>query len=603
MKGIPLEYGAISPAGEKPEAALSRKGGLSQSSANEGFIDVYPPSIGFRNKKLSLPFTNSAPSQSVFRQLLLLLGISLWWNVAASLPFWTEAISPELSLSQNLRFAFACGALLVFAHAALLAFFAAALPDKAFKAATVLLSILAAAGGTFAIRYHAAMTPEMLRNTFETDPREATELMSLSLVALFALLCLPAALISVKCWQPLKGLKSRVLLALAAPLLVTCGAAALFTDFSSAAIYMREHHDARYFLMPSAVVSSSVRTFVSDTAAKPTVRAVVDPHPVLLASRRSGKPVVVVTVVGETVRAANWGLSGYSRDTTPRLRELGVVNFPGMTSCGTDTATSVPCIFSRVGRRDYSRADILGEEPLPVLLQRAGVHSKWIDNQSGSKGAADGISDVTPKDLLSKDDFSKKCPGGVCPDGVLSELVGRELDAVHESSAFYLHMMGSHGPAYAARYPEEFNRWGPVCQNADLRQCDLKELRNAYDNTILYTDTVLADIIENLRAHEDLDTALIYFSDHGESLGENGFFLHGAPYAISPEHQTRVPMIMWFSDGFREHVGLDEKCLLQRAQKPASHDNLWSTIMGLNGVSSFTYMQDDDLLSPCISER
>ena len=165
-----------------------------------------------------------------------------------------------------------------------------------------------------------------------------------------------------------------------------------------------------------------------------------------------------------------------------------------------------------------------------------------------------------------------------------------------------LHTLGNHGPAYFRRYPEAFRRFTPTCDDEDLSKCSREQIANSYDNALLYTDHVLArgiDLLEALAPR--YDTALLYVSDHGESLGENGLYLHGLPYSIAPQEQTRVPMVMWLSPGFAARTALDAACLRTAAQRPATHDNLFHTVLGLLDVR--TTIRDDtlDLTAACRS--
>ena len=526
--------------------------------------------------------------------------ICLWWCTAASLPFWSMSLAPlSESLPDLLRFGLATLGCLVFAHMFLILLYSALLPLPLAGAITALLGIIAAVAFAFSFRYNAAMTPEMIQNAFETDKREARDLMTPQLILCFLVILLPQIPLFFRMIKARARLKIRARMALLGICCAMLSAASLFTDFSGIAIYMREHHDARYFIAPSDAAASAVRALTTDAQSGAVERVPLDKSPVLAASRKQGKPVVIVTVVGETARAKNWGLSGYTRDTTPELRTRNVINFTDVTSCGTSTAESVPCIFSAKPRSDYDKKAARAMEQLPSLLSRAGVKSIWIDNQAGSKDAAAGIDEEPLSKILPQKISSAVCPGGVCPDGALTRAVKDQLDAAKGPTAIYLHMMGSHGPAYADRYPPSFQHWGPVCRQNDLRQCQLSELRNAYDNTIYYTDSVLASVIDALKERTDLDTALVYFSDHGESLGDDGFFLHGAPYAIAPEVQKKVPMIMWFSDGFQKRAGVDLKCVLKKASESASHDNIYHTLLDLNGVSSTTYDPSLDLMKGC----
>jgi lipid A ethanolaminephosphotransferase len=163
-----------------------------------------------------------------------------------------------------------------------------------------------------------------------------------------------------------------------------------------------------------------------------------------------------------------------------------------------------------------------------------------------------------------------------------------------------LHMKGSHGPAYYRRYPAQFEAFTPACNTGELADCERQAVVNAYDNTIRYTDHVLAQVIRLLRHNaERFDTGLLYVSDHGESLGENGLYLHGLPYAIAPTEQTHVPMLLWLSSGMRQHFGLDDRCLRANANKPHSHDHLFHSIVGLLDVQTSAYNADKDLFRAC----
>ena len=521
--------------------------------------------------------------------------ITAWWTAVASLPFWQESLT-GIGTATAVRFAFACGICLLGAYAALMMILTALLPGVLARWSLALFSIIAAGGFAFSELYHAAMTPDMLRNALETDSGEAMGLMSPRLLVYFLICALPPVWLSLRLVPKALSIRSRAGLLLWALTALIAGGAALMTDYSSVAIYMRNNHEARYFIAPQNIISSFVRTVTSDGSASAVKeRKVIDPSPKLLPARTSGRPVVVITVVGETARASSWGLDGYTRDTTPYLRaEKNLVNFSDVTSCGTSTAVSVPCIFAEVGHSNYDRDRILSEEQLPSLMQRAGVSSLWIDNQSGSKGAATGIREISARDLLPKD-----MAAGLVDDETLPPALRTALQDVKGPTSIYLHMMGSHGPEYAKRYPEAFQKWGPVCTRSDLRSCSLGELRNAYDNSILFTDSVISDMIRELKSHREFDSVLVYFSDHGESLGENGFFLHGAPYALAPDDQTHVPLVMWFSDGFKERTGLDMSCLKARAARSASHDNVFATLLQLNGVQSSLYDKSLDLIGGC----
>jgi lipid A ethanolaminephosphotransferase len=258
-------------------------------------------------------------------------------------------------------------------------------------------------------------------------------------------------------------------------------------------------------------------------------------------------------------------------------------------------------MFAPVGRRDYDESRIRGSESLLHVAARAGVAVHWRDNQSGCKGVCEG---------LPQDEVASLNPAGVCADGhCLDEGLLAGLDERLAAAAaaprpgtqlLVLHTLGNHGPSYFRRYPPAFKRFQPACENDDLRLCSQQEIVNAYDNALLYTDHVLASAIAKLQAAAGkVDTALIYVSDHGESLGENNLFLHGLPYAIAPDVQTRVPMVMWLSGGLPRAAGVDAGCLRRRAAEPAAHDHLFHTVLGLLDVQTALYEPAWDLTSGC----
>ena len=239
-------------------------------------------------------------------------------------------------------------------------------------------------------------------------------------------------------------------------------------------------------------------------------------------------------VVGETVRAANWGLDGYARQTTPQLKQLGVINFSDVASCGTDTETSVPCMFSAIGRRDYDEDRIRRSESLLHVLRRAGFDVIWRDNNTGCKGVCAGFRE----DRVDRLPAADLCEEGVCFDEALLKGIDSLLKDRSGNLFIVLHQVGNHGPAYFNRYPSAFRRFTPTCDTSELRACTREEIVNTYDNAILYTDHFLARAVDFLASKEaEYTTAMLYVSDHGESLGEAGLYLHGIPYAIAPTVQ------------------------------------------------------------------
>ena len=445
----------------------------------------------------------------------------------------------------------------------------------------------------------------MVRNIFRTDPAEVREIVSWRLAMHFMLYAvLPIALLwRVRILQRprLRAVAHRLGWTVLAFVVAVAAVLAVFQPFAS---LMRNHKEVRYLITPANLAwsTSSVAAQGLRGAAQP--RKLIGLDAVRSARAADAKPQLIVLVVGETARAANWGLSGYARQTTPELAALGkrvpqsLVNFPQVTSCGTNTEVSVPCLFAPVGRRNYNETDIRGSQSLLHVLDRVGVAVHWRDNQSGCKGVCDGL----PNDDTQNLGLPDLCAEGRCLDAaLLSGLQGR-IDAAKGTQVLVLHMLGNHGPSYFRRYPPAFAKFAPYCQNDDLARCSREEIVNAYDNALLYTDHILAQLIEQLQSRAStVDSSVIYVSDHGESLGEKGLFLHGMPYAIAPSEQTQVPMVMWFSSGMQQALGLNMACLQSRATEPAAHDHLFHSTLGMLNVKTALYEPQLDLFAPCRS--
>ena len=470
------------------------------------------------------------------------------------------------------------------------------------KPLLALLTVAAAAGSWFIGAYGVVLDPSMLRNALRTDVAEAGELMNVRFLlhmALFALL--PALLM----WrvrvarQPWRRAVARRIALLLGALLVLVGL--IWSVFQPLSSLTRNHRDLRYMVTPANLMWSTGSVLVADArgAARPREPIGLDAQAGPSWAART-RPMVVVVVVGETARAANWGLNGYSRQTTPELAQAGVVNFADVTSCGTNTETSLPCMFAPVGRRSYDETRIRGQQSLLHVLARAGVSTDWRDNQSGCKGVCEGL----PMQVIDTKAAPGRCDGDHCFDEVLTQDLALRLKQAKGTQLWVLHTLGNHGPSYFRRYPPAFARFQPECRNDDLRQCTQEQVVNAYDNALLYTDHVLANAIRTLQtAVADVDTALVYVSDHGESLGERGLFLHGLPYALAPDVQKRVPMVWWNSAGFERASGLSSGCLMAsmaaQARQPVAHDHLFHTLLGALDVRTALHEPSLDLTQPC----
>jgi lipid A ethanolaminephosphotransferase len=439
---------------------------------------------------------------------------------------------------------------------------------------------------------------EMMHNIFETDWKEASELIGSGFVFHFLLFAiLPVAIISfVKIrFLPFRKMLWRNGLISAACLLVFV--AILLPNFSGYASAVRNNRDLMASFNPAAPIDAFVK-YVGDITRGPgaelaSIGMDARQGPMISAA---GKKQLVVFVLGETARARSFSLNGYARETNPQLARRDVISFQNVSSCGTATATSVPCMFSPFGRADYSHAKASTTENLVDVLDHAGVELAWWDNNTGSKGVADRI----PYQSLRKNKDPAFCNGKTCFDDILLDRLKDHLPSVKENAFLVLHQLGSHGPSYYQRYPEAFRLFTPECATAELAKCSRDEIVNTYDNTIAYTDKMLADLIDYLKTREDeFDTALVYMSDHGESTGEFGLYLHGMPYMIAPKSQTEVPFILWISDGFGKSMSLDTDCLRANADMPYSHDNLFHSMLGLMNIETAVYQAGLDVFAGC----
>ena len=313
---------------------------------------------------------------------------------------------------------------------------------------------------------------------------------------------------------------------------------------------------------------------------------------------------VFVMIVGETTRAMNWGLNGYARQTTPLLAKRGdsVINFHRVSSCNTFTAGSVPCMFSHMTRTEFNATRAEKQDNILDMMQRAGIKVVWIDNDTGCKGVCKN----TPYVDVTKMNSPEFCKHGECLDNaMLPELdkVLNQIDQSNQDTLIVLHTIGSHGPTYYERYTPEYRQFMPTCDTNEINRCNNQELVNTYDNTILYVDQFINTVIARLEQHESWESAVMFASDHGESLGEKGVYLHSTPYEIAPKEQTAIPMIMWFSPTWLQNEKTNAGCLRQNAQAQTySHDNVFSTLfsaMNLDKTQSQTYRADLDILAAC----
>ncbi len=451
----------------------------------------------------------------------------------------------------------------------------------------------------FAIFYHAMFDLGMMQNVMQTDVSESMDLFSMLLLIWVLLMgVLPVlyiALVKINTanrWY--KELGFKLLNIVASVLVILVIASCFFKDYAP---FVRNHKYITKLILPSNVIQASLRyvkhRYISDHETFEVIGK--DAH--LGASwQHRDKPSLLILVVGETARAENFSLDGYSRQTNPLLAKDGVISYSNFHSCGTYTALSVPCMFSVMNRTNYNGDRAHHQSNLMDLLRRAHFNLLWRDNDGGSKGVADRIKYVNVRDF----DLAKVCSHGECRDDALLYKLQSYIGKQKGNTVIVLHQMGSHGPTYYQRYSKPYAKFEPTCNTNQIQGCSHQKLVNTYDNTLLYTDQFLNRVIQTLKHNDSrFNTAMLYLSDHGESLGEHGMYLHGAPYMIAPSQQTHIPYIMWFSPGFVHSFDLNTRCLREQRAKHFSQDNLFHSVLGLLDVKTKLYNPKLDLFASC----
>lgn len=464
------------------------------------------------------------------------------------------------------------------------------------KPVLIVLFLLSAVTSYFMNSYNIVVDTTMITNVMATDSHEAGDLLSpVFFLYVFFLGLLPAWWVS-----RLVIIRTGLKKTLVSKLKLVGGAVAVIAVIIGVggqhyASFFREHKILRYYANPVTAVYSIVK-YASDqlqteSSAERLMVGLDANIPEVDVDRE-----LIILVVGETARADHFSLNGYPRHTNPYLDKYPVINFSNFTSCATSTAISLPCMFSHDNESEFEVNDKDLSENLLDVLQHAEVDVLWRDNNSDSKGVG---ARVTVEDFRDPD-INQICETECRDPGMLIGLQEFIQGAEKQDILIILHQMGNHGPAYYKRYPADFEVFTPVCQTNNLDQCTQEEINNAYDNAILYTDYFLAQVIEFLQQYDDsFETAMFYISDHGESLGEHGLFLHGLPNFMAPDEQRHVPALMWFGNNY----GINRQDLLTRRNNSYSHDNIFHTVLGFMEIETSIYDPALDILSGLHQEQ
>lgn len=430
---------------------------------------------------------------------------------------------------------------------------------------------------------HIGVTPDLISSIVEANPREINETLNLSFIfsvlIAFGFPVFGLILIQIKKLLFLKAIFHNILAVfvyLAMILVLWFGFIGKDLTF-----IFKQNPNLYYVFNPISPIRSSIQ-YLKQQSQKDLSYTQVALDAKLVPSIR---PKIIVFVLGESARGANFSLNGYGKETNPyTAREHSLISFKNFSSCGVITAISVPCMMTDYTQKSYERNLSKFRDNLLDITQRLGIDTFYIGNNGGGC-----IGDICVR--LPKENVKFYNDGNL--DGVMLEDLNQILAKARGNTFIVLHQMGSHGQNYSARYPKEFRRFKPTCEGAEIQNCSLESLENSYDNSLLYTDYFLYASIQSLqKMQEHFDVALWYVSDHGESLGENGMYMHGGlPYFLSPKTQTQVPSIIWLGRGFEWAY----QRMKPKEYQELNQDYVFHTLLRLWGIKTEVYEARLDL--------
>lgn len=556
-----------------------------QHTSNEASNIMTNTLFSLKNKTKLITLTSFLP-----------LVIALFLTSAANLSLWSELFKIKGGLSFE-NFAYYSPFFLVLTLVYAL-FFCLIRFKFLFKTVTVLILLTASIAAYFMDSFGTMLDKSMVQNALETDIAETSELISPQLFFYFVILGIAPSLLILRLplsYKPfLKQLSSNLLVATLSLIIIVITVYYYYGDF--APLY-RNNRYVRHLINPVNYIksiSSNIKRLSGDNNQQ--IKAIGLDTSLTPQTLKNNKKTLTILVVGETARAKNFSLNGYHRETNPYLKQEEIIYYNNFYSCGTATATSVPCMFSLLTHQTFNDSEAKYTEGLLDVLKHAGVDVLWRDNNSGCKGTCDRVLYENMANLID----NTFCNTEECFDEILLNNLQNYIDEREKDTLIVLHQKGSHGPSYDLRVPQQFKTFTPICENSQVNECTRESLVNAYDNTILYTDYFLKQVIKVLKQNSvKFNTAMIYVSDHGESLGENNMYLHGLPYMMAPDEQIHVPFILWFSDQLKSSLRINSECLEQKSTSKYSHDNLFHSILGLMNVNTSIYDTELDLFAPC----
>jgi lipid A ethanolaminephosphotransferase len=434
----------------------------------------------------------------------------------------------------------------------------------------------------------------MIMNVFETNIPEISDLINLRLMMyILSVGVLPSAFIAkkVKIKANSRGIVDNFRLGLISLLVIV----AIMTPslyFRKSFIFLKtENRYTLCYLLPVNYIGNFIRLVLVKSKNMISAKNIIKisnytnikdvPH------INNNKNLILI-VIGESARSQNFSLNGYWRNTNEPLDKFNVISYKNVYSCGTFTSHSIPCIFSHLGKKEFNLLESKKYENILDIFKSLGFDVRWLSNNGDCKGVCSRIRFTSTGGL---DNFGL--------DESLIIALNRNLRQLKDySTVIILNQRGSHDPFYK-RYPAEFEKYKPSCRKS-FSNCPTDELINTYDNTIYYTSYNISRMIDILKNKmKDYNTMLLYVSDHGSGLGENGVWSHTMPYGQAGEYVTKVPMLLWFSEGFREEFRISEECLKNDLSKKLSHDNIFHSLLGLFWIENRYYDENLDIFKDC----
>jgi len=509
---------------------------------------------------------------------------SFFITIAFNLTFWRKLSEVYPFAAANLPFLATTFILLICIYSLL---FNLIKIKYLYKPLTIILLFIGTISAYAVDSYGYIIDSNFLQNSLETDAKEIYDLLNIKLFLYLIFLTILPGYYFFK--QKVNYLEVKnTLIRITSILVIASTCLGLFSkNYSS---FLRNHKIIRYYINPLHPMYA-IGKFLKQNFETNTTKEL---KPLGLDATRQlnpgAKPKLIVLVVCESARASNFSLNGYNKLTNPLLaKRKDIFSFKNVYSCGTETSVSVPCMFSNLTREQFSLSKAHASENLLDILTRTGIDVIWRDNDSGCKQVCARV---------KVDDFNDAriepyCNNFECHDEVLLNNLENYVQN-SQDRLIVLHKKGNHGPAYYKRYPPMFETFTPICKTNELQDCSNEQISNTYDNIITYTDYFLDKLIATLEKYNsEYDIGMLYISDHGESLGEHGIYLHAMPYFIAPIDQIHIPFIMWFNNSFK----VNRQHLNNLLTTQLSHDNLFHSILGLYNIKTEVYNPKLDMFS------